>query len=302
MKHARETFRAVLNRPSCTTAAPIFDPLSARIAEMQGWELCKLSGSVGKFANLAVPDGLPLSNMSDLVDTVWRIRRAANICLVVDADDCGGNAINVLRTVRELEAAGAAAIEIEDNLVPRRFGEAQSRHALMLTVEEQVNKLRAAVAARRDSATAVVARTSALAELPHDEALERIRAYSGTGAEAIMLPDWKGGVQALHDIRRVSHLPLLVLRLPEELARDATRLETLKIRVRFLPQLPFRMAVKAISDALNVLKGESPGVAPEREADAAFLRKLDRTYEMEQWQERFFTSQSTEDAEKKPDR
>src|SRR5260221_8403718 len=141
MPKARERFRQILARPECTLAAPIFDPLSARIADMLGWEVCKLSGSIGKFANLAVPDGVPLSNISDLVDLCWRINRVTDNCLIVDADEGGGNALNVYRTVRELEAAGAVAIEHEGKLGPSPFGEDESRHSLLIPLEEQVDKL-----------------------------------------------------------------------------------------------------------------------------------------------------------------
>ena len=87
---------------------------------MLGYELCVLSGSVGKAANLAAPDGV-ISNMSDVVDHCRRITRVGDITLMVDAEDGFGNAVNVARTVREMESAGVSAIEIEDNFVPKRF-------------------------------------------------------------------------------------------------------------------------------------------------------------------------------------
>lgn len=102
MFHVRERFRSVLARPTCTLAANIFDPLSARIAHMLGYEVCVLSRSVGKAANLAVPD-IVLSNMSDVVDHCRRITRIADVSLMVDAEDGFGNAVNVMRTVKELE-------------------------------------------------------------------------------------------------------------------------------------------------------------------------------------------------------
>ena len=113
MSVARERFRQVISRGTCTLAANIFDPLSARIAHMLGYEICVLSGSVGKVANLGVPD-IVLSNMSDVVDACQRITRIADVSLMVDAEDGFGNAVNAVRTVREMEAAGVAAIEIED--------------------------------------------------------------------------------------------------------------------------------------------------------------------------------------------
>src|SRR4030095_4594092 len=153
---ARERFRDLLVRPTCTLAANIFDPLSARIAHLLDYEVCFLSGSVGKAANLGVPD-MVLSNMSDVVDHCRRITRIADVSLMVDAEDGFGNAVNAIPTVKELEAAGVSAIEIEDNVVPKQFN---VRHPGLVSTAEQVGKLKAAVAARRDPTTVIVARTS----------------------------------------------------------------------------------------------------------------------------------------------
>ena len=173
MSLARERFRTVLSRPDCTLAANIFDPLSARIAHMLDYEVCFLSGPVHKVANLAVPD-IVLVNMSDLVDVCRRITRIADVSLMHDGEDGFGNAVNVVRSVKELEAAGVSAIEIEDAIPPARF----NQEALGLYSQaEQVGKLEAAVAARTDPLTVIVARTTALAEFPLDEALDRIKDY-----------------------------------------------------------------------------------------------------------------------------
>jgi carboxyvinyl-carboxyphosphonate phosphorylmutase len=109
MSHVREQFRSVLARPICTLAANIFDPLSARIAHMLGYEVCVLSGSAGKAANLAVPD-LVLSTMSDVVDHCRRITRSADVSLMVDAEDGFGNAVNVMRTVRKWRRLASQAL------------------------------------------------------------------------------------------------------------------------------------------------------------------------------------------------
>lgn len=288
MMTSRQRFHALLQGNGCTAAAPIFDPLSARIACMHGWEVCKLSGSFGKFANLAVPDGVPLSNASDLVDLCWRISRVSDACLIIDADDGGGNALTVARTVRELEAAGACAIEIEDNAVPQTFGQAERRHALMLSQAEQVGKLEAAVAARRDPDTVIVARTSALSELPRAEALARIKAYSQTGAAALMFPELPDAAIDLPDIASSTHLPIFVLGLAPEIIRDQAMMSQARVRIRFLPHLPYRMALKAMSEAYKQLAADEPVRDLERRvASEAFLRKLDRTDDMEAWQTRY---------------
>ena len=162
MSQARERFRDVISRPACTVAANIFDPLSARIAHMLGYEVCFLSGSVGKVANLGVPD-IVMYNMSDAVDHCRRITRMADVSLMVDGEDGFGNAVNVMRTVRELEAAGVSAIEIEDQISPARFN---AEDPGLYSTEEQVRKLEAAVAARADPTTVIVARTAVLNYCP----------------------------------------------------------------------------------------------------------------------------------------
>jgi carboxyvinyl-carboxyphosphonate phosphorylmutase len=251
--------REAMSTPTCTTAAPIFDPLSARIAEMRGWDICKLSGSVAKGAELALPDDVAMANMSDIVDICRRITRAANVALIVDADDGGGSALSVYRTVRELEAAGVAAVEIEDNMVPRYYGEAKSRHALMIPTFEQVGKLKAALAARRHDSTVIVARTFALTELPRDEALARIAAYADTGIDAIMLPgldrhdlDGRADVEAVH---RITDLPIFALGLSWDAQHDEEFLTNNSVRINYVRVFPaYRMAVKAIDDALMHLQ------------------------------------------------
>ena len=212
MSRVREQFRSVLARPTCTLAANIFDPLSASIAHMLEYEVCVLSGSVGKVANLGVPDGV-LSNMSDVVDHCRRITRIADVSLMVDAEDGFGNAVNVARTVREMEAAGVSGIEIEDNFVPKQFG---VQNPGLISKEEQVGKLQAAVAARTDPTTVIVARSAALGLTSLDEALDRIQTYSQTGAEALMLTGSSSRNQ-LEAVHRVTTLPICVLSPPADI-------------------------------------------------------------------------------------
>jgi carboxyvinyl-carboxyphosphonate phosphorylmutase len=288
---ARKRLREIVATPGATIVAPIFDPLSARIAEMIGWQTCKLSGSVGKCANLAAPDGVVFSNLSDLVDICRRITRIADLPLIVDADD-GGSVLEMRRTIRELEAAGASAIEIEDNLVPLHF--AESRHAEMVTTKGQVGKLRAAVASRQDQDTIIVGRTTALFVRTKPEALERIRAYSETGIDAIMLPGL--GVSGLSSnprddieaVRDVTDLPLFVSGLPDELSEDEGWLLANRIRLRFLPQVPFRMTVQAIYDALSSIKnGIGTDRLRDRCASSELVDDVIRRSELATWDEEY---------------
>ena len=117
-----ERFRRYLIGNEIGYPVSVFDPVSARIARHLGAELGILGGSVASAAVLAAPDLIVLT-LSELADQVRRITRAADVSLMVDADHGYGNALNVIRTVQELEAAGAAALTIEDTLLPTPFGE-----------------------------------------------------------------------------------------------------------------------------------------------------------------------------------
>jgi carboxyvinyl-carboxyphosphonate phosphorylmutase len=281
MSRAREFFREVLSRPECTLAANIFDPLSARIAHMLGYEVCVLSGSVGKAANLGVPDGV-LSNMSDVVDHCRRITRMVDVSLMVDAEDGFGNAVNVVRTVREMEAAGVAGIEIEDNFVPRRFNVADPG---LVSTEEQVGKLEAAVAARTDPTTVIVARSAALGLCPLDEALERVRAYSQTGAEALMLTGAQSREQ-LEAVHQATSLPLCVLSPPADARNDQAFLNS-NMRILMLGNPTFAVAVKAIHDSLKHLKdGGALEDLAGQQAAPDLLRQVNRADEFLALQER----------------
>ena len=283
MSRVREQFRSVLSRPTCTLAANIFDPLSASIAHMLEYEVCVLSGSVGKVANLGVPDGV-LSNMSDVVDHCHRITRIADVSLMVDAEDGFGNAVNVARTVREMEGAGVSAIEIEDNFVPKRFN---VENPGLISKEEQVGKLEAAVAARTDPTTVIVARSAALALTPLDEALERIQAYSQTGAEALMLTGSSSREQ-LEAVHQVTTLPICVLSAPANIRNDPDFLAATGVRILMLDNPTFAVAVKAIFGSLQHLnEGGSLEELGGHQATPDLLRSVNRTDEFLQWQQQY---------------
>jgi carboxyvinyl-carboxyphosphonate phosphorylmutase len=250
---------------------------------MLEYEVCVLSGSVGKVANLGVPDGV-LSNMSDVVDHCRRITRIADVSLMVDAEDGFGNAVNVARTVREMEAAGVSGIEIEDNFVPKQFG---VQNAGLISKEEQVGKLRAAVAARTDPTTVIVARSAALGLTSLDEALDRIQTYSQTGAEALMLTGSSSRNQ-LEAVHRVTTLPICVLSPPADIRNDPAFLAATGVKILMLGNPTFAVAVKAIVDSLRHLKeGGSLEELGDRLATPELLRSVNRTDEFLQWQEEY---------------
>jgi carboxyvinyl-carboxyphosphonate phosphorylmutase len=286
MSLARERFRTVLSKPDCTLAANIFDPLSARIAHMLDYEVCFLSGSVHKVANLAMPDTV-LVNMSDLVDVCRRITRIADVSLMHDGEDGFGNAVNVVRSVKELEAAGVAAIEIEDAIPPTQFNQ---KSLGLFSQAEQMGKLEAAVAARTDPMTVIVARTTALAEFPLEEALERIKAYSQTGVEAIRLAGLKTREQ-LEAVHQATSLPLTVLSPPDNMMDDMDFLAANGVSIVMAGNPALGMAIQAIYDSFKHLKdgGSVADLAP-REANAELIRQVNRTDEFIQLQEQYLRS------------
>lgn len=286
MSVARDRFRQVLSGDTCTVAANIFDPLSARIAQMLEYEVCFLSGSVGKVANLGVPD-IVLYNMSDAIDHCRRITRMADVSLMVDGEEGFGNAVNVMRTVKELESAGVSAIEIEDNVAPLRFNMEDQG---LYSKAEQVGKLEAAVAARTDPTTVIVARTAALRYCPLDEALKRMMAYAQTGVEAIRLVGLRTREQ-LQAVHEATSLPLTVLSPPADMMNDRAFLATNGIRILMLGNPAFAIAVKAIYDSLKHLKdGGAVEDLAQQQATPDLLRAVNRADEFIAMQEKYLRS------------
>jgi carboxyvinyl-carboxyphosphonate phosphorylmutase len=184
-----------------------------------------------------------------------------------------------------MEAAGVAAIEIEDNVVPTKFN-VQSPG--LISKEEQVGKLQAAVAARTDPSTVIVARTSALAECPLEEALDRVQAYASTGAEALMLATVPRGRADIAAVHQATSLPLCVLNPPPEARNDLAFLAANGVRILMLGNPTYAVAVKAIYDALKRLQeGTALEDLRELQAPPELLRAVNRTEEFRQWQQEY---------------
>src|SRR5581483_2372278 len=147
-------------------------------------EVGMLAGSVASLAVLGAPD-LILLSLSEFADQAYRINRAADLPLLVDADHGYGNALNVMRTVEELETAGVAALSIEDTALPRGYGEGGELR--LVSVAEGVGKMRAALAARQDPDLVIAGRTSAPQLGEVEATIERVEAYQAAGVDAIFL-------------------------------------------------------------------------------------------------------------------
>src|SRR6267378_639818 len=153
----REALRSILSGSTCIRPGSVYDATSIRIAEDLGFELGMFGGSVASLAVLGDPD-IALITLTELAEQMRRMSRAAELPVLVDADHGYGNALNVRRTIEELEAAGAAGLTIEDTLLPRAYGEAKTQ---LISIEEGTGKIKAALDARRDPSLVIVGRTGA---------------------------------------------------------------------------------------------------------------------------------------------
>lgn len=171
--------------------------LAARVVEETGFDACYVSGAGVTNNYLGMPD-LGLLSISELADHVAAMADAVGIPLVVDADTGFGNAINVRRTVRQLERAGAAAIQIEDQVSPKKCGHFAGKE--VVPVDEMVGKVRAACDARHDDDLVVIARTDAAAVNGIAEACERAAAYREAGADVLFVE----APRSVEDMRRIT--------------------------------------------------------------------------------------------------
>src|SRR5207244_9134882 len=177
----RRRFRAILKGDRCYHPASVFDPLSARIAQDLGFEVGMFAGSTASLSVLGASD-LILITLREFAGQAYRINRAFDLPLLVDAVHGYGNALNVMRTVQELETAGVSALTIEDTVLPTQFGD---KTESLVSIEEMLGKLKAAVNARQDPSLVIIGRSSALRGADTSEAEKRVKAYQDTGIDAI---------------------------------------------------------------------------------------------------------------------
>ena len=179
-----DTLRARLARPPILIAPGVYDPLTALIAEKAGFEALYVSGAAIAYTRLGRPD-IGLVSMSEVVDTVALIRDRVGAHLVVDADTGYGNALNVERTVRLLERAGANAIQLEDQDFPKRCGHLDDK--ALIPAPEMVGKIKAAVDSRASPETMIIARTDAVAVEGFERAIARAALYREAGADMLFV-------------------------------------------------------------------------------------------------------------------
>src|SRR6202030_628514 len=199
----REALRAILTGSICIRPGSVYDATSIRIAHDLGFEVGMFGGSVASLAVLGDPD-IALITLTELAEQMRRMSRAADLPVLVDADHGYGNALNVRRTVQELEAAGAAGLTIEDTLLPQAYGQAKTQ---LISLEEGVGKMKAALDGRGDPSLVIMARTGAASISGLDDTIARAIAYEGTGVDALFLTGIKSHAE-LEAIAAATKLPL----------------------------------------------------------------------------------------------
>lgn len=183
MGHAA-ALRAALARGHCLRAPGVYDGLTALLAEQAGFEMAFVSGACIAFARHGRPD-MGLVSMTEVAEGVALMRERVSLPLSVDIDTGFGNALNVQRTVRVFERAGASALQMEDQLMPKRCGHMAGKQ--VIATDEMVGKIKAALDARHDADTLIIARTDALGVNGFDDALDRAEHYLEAGADALFI-------------------------------------------------------------------------------------------------------------------
>jgi carboxyvinyl-carboxyphosphonate phosphorylmutase len=248
----RDRLRALVAGTRCIHPGSVHDPISARIAEDLGFEAMMFAGSVASLAVLGAPDIVVLT-LTEFADQAYRINRAGKLPLLVDADHGYGNALNVKRTVEELETAGCAGITIEDTLLPTPHGATETR---LIPIPEGVGKMKAALAGRQDPRLIVVGRTSALAITGVADTIARLKAYEEAGVDMLFIAGVKTRKE-LDEVASAVKTPLFVGGAAKELY-DLDYLSARNVRICLQGHAPFNAAVNAIHATLKALRDGKP--------------------------------------------
>lgn len=248
----REKLRAILAGDRSVRPGSVFDPLSMRIAQDVGYEVGLLGGSIASLVVLGYPD-LVLITLSELAEQVRRMSRAAILPFIVDADHGYGNALNVRRTVEELECAGAAGITIEDTLLPQAFG---ARAAQLISLDEGVGKMKAALAARLDPSFVIIGRSAAASITDLDDAIARVAAYEAAGVDALFLTGITSR-EALEKVANATRLPLMLGGVSPALD-DPAYLSAQRVRIANQGHTPIAAAMEAMRATMQALRDGVP--------------------------------------------
>jgi len=226
-------------------------PLELKLIEQAGFEAGYVSGYASAAARFGIPD-IGLAAYAEIEDVVHATRRVTDLPLIVDCDTGYGDVANVQRTVRGMELLGVAAIQLEDQAWPKRCGHMEGK--IVEPREVAIRKIRAAVAARRDPDTLIIARTDSAAPLGLDEALARCVAFKDAGADVLFVDGPREG-----ELERVGReLPGPLLANMSETGKtplySATELQEMGFAIALFPSSTVRLTIRTVSSFLSDLK------------------------------------------------
>jgi len=277
----RQVFKQFLKRGKLLVAPGCFDGLSARLVQEAGFEAAYLSG--GAVArSMGLPD-IGLVTMSEVIERAAQVVSAVKIPIIADADTGYGNAINLVRTVREYERVGVAAIHLEDQITPKRCGHLDGKEVISLP--EMIKKLEAALASRADPDFCIIARTDARGVHGLDDAINRARAFARLGVDAVFVEAPQSESELEEIPRALPSVPLLVnvFKGGKTPMLPAERLEKMGYRIAIYPSETQRAAIHAMRQTLSLLKRE--GTTEAMDEALTTFKERDKIVGLDDWQE-----------------
>ncbi len=249
---ATTRLRQMLAEPGIVVAPGAYDGFSARLIEAAGFKAAYMTGAGTAASHLGQPD-LGLTTLTEMATHASHLASCISLPLIADADTGYGNALNVVRTVREYEKAGVAGLHIEDQVAPKKCGHIAGKQ--IVDAKEFAQKIRAAVEYKTDPDLVIIARTDARAVSGLDDAIDRANLYREAGADVIFFE----APQSREEIERVARevkAPLLanMVQGGKTPGLTAAELEQLGFKIVIFPGVCMRAAVPAIEQALSQLK------------------------------------------------
>lgn len=249
-------FRSMLKGDKMIVAPGVFDGISASVANRIGFSALYITGAGIASSRIGKPD-IGLITMSEMVDSARAISHIANVPVICDIDTGYGNALNLMRTIGEFTDTKIAAVQIEDQVTPKRCGHIANKQ--LVNKEEMVAKIKAAIEARGDSELVIIARTDAIAVNGFEDAIDRARAYAGAGADMLFVeaPTTPKQMIEVNKLLGPLGLPLMVNLVTgggKTPCLPANELEEMGFKFAIYPVAPWSAAVAGMYKALNVLK------------------------------------------------
>ena len=279
--NSRQMLKQLLKRDRLLVAPGCFDGLSARLVEEAGFEAAYLSG--GAVArSMGIPD-IGLVTMSEVIERAAQVVSAVKIPVIADADTGYGNAVNLVRSVKEFERTGVAAIHIEDQITPKRCGHLDGKEVIPMA--EMEKKLEAALASRSDPDFCIIARTDARGVHGLEDAIRRGRAFAKLGVEAVFVEAPQSEAELEEIPRALPNVPLLVnvFKGGKTPMLPVERLQQMGYRIAIYPSETQRAAIHAMRQALGLLKRE--GTTEKMDDALTTFKERDKVVGLDEWQQ-----------------